>query len=339
MRIPTVQRPSLEALLTLGLIAAVGCSTEVELGEEDDRTVASPCVQYASVIAHCGGHGVIWGIVGGIGGGTVGTALPVIGTVSGACIGAGSNACAGVLSCLHDHGLFEFGELWDLGRACGESVPLGPVAGDLTPDMCGSLWEDDDPVVDCTQIVRSREHTCTDPQECDQDLNDTVLCDEVWTDECEQGLQTCVGNTQEKRAENAAEEAAANVAAATMRVDFNRDGIADGGDVRSLMIAIDVDSAMADLNRDGNLDTLDRDYLVHDLMGVAYGDANLDGVVDSSDLVAAFAAGKYETGEEASWEQGDWDGDGVFTTADMVTAFADGCYEQGPGCIVSQYAG
>ena len=43
-----------------------------------------------------------------------------------------------------------------------------------------------------------------------------------------------------------------------------------------------------------------------------------------------FVAGKYETSEAASWDEGDWDGDGVFSTNDFVSAFTDGGYEQGP---------
>jgi hypothetical protein len=55
-----------------------------------------------------------------------------------------------------------------------------------------------------------------------------------------------------------------------------------------------------------------------------------DSALDSSDMVQVFAAGKYETGEDAGWAEGDWDADGVFNSSDMVTAFADGGYEKGP---------
>ena len=48
------------------------------------------------------------------------------------------------------------------------------------------------------------------------------------------------------------------------------------------------------------------------------------------DLVGVFAAGKYETGEMASWTEGDWDADMVFGSGDLVAAFTDGGYELGP---------
>ena len=58
------------------------------------------------------------------------------------------------------------------------------------------------------------------------------------------------------------------------------------------------------------------------------GDANRDGIFNSTDLVQVFQRGKYE--DEVSgnsvWEDGDWDGDGDFTTGDLVTAFQAGHY-------------
>jgi hypothetical protein len=46
-------------------------------------------------------------------------------------------------------------------------------------------------------------------------------------------------------------------------------------------------------------------------------------------MVQVFAAGKYETGEDAGWAEGDWDANLEFNSSDMVAAFADGGYEQG----------
>lgn len=54
------------------------------------------------------------------------------------------------------------------------------------------------------------------------------------------------------------------------------------------------------------------------------GDSNHDGVFDSSDIVLAFTAGKYETGQSATFEEGDWDGDGRFTSADIVWVMQHG---------------
>ncbi|MCA9199734.1 MAG: hypothetical protein KDA87_19475, partial [Planctomycetales bacterium] len=64
----------------------------------------------------------------------------------------------------------------------------------------------------------------------------------------------------------------------------------------------------------------------------AAGDANLDGVFDSSDLVRIFQEGQYEDGivGNSNWRSGDWNGDGEFNTSDLVTAFQLGWYERGP---------
>ena len=59
------------------------------------------------------------------------------------------------------------------------------------------------------------------------------------------------------------------------------------------------------------------------------GDSNGDGRFDSSDLVMAFAAGKYEDNiaNNADFSEGDWNGDGDFTSADLVFAFQNASYE------------
>lgn len=57
------------------------------------------------------------------------------------------------------------------------------------------------------------------------------------------------------------------------------------------------------------------------------GDANLDGLFNSTDLTQVFQAGKYETGQAANWSQGDYNGDGLFNTTDQTEAFAAGWYQ------------
>ncbi len=52
-------------------------------------------------------------------------------------------------------------------------------------------------------------------------------------------------------------------------------------------------------------------------------------------MVQVFAAGKYELGVSAGWEEGDWDGSGVFDSGDMVKAFQDGGYELPAGATVT----
>lgn len=62
------------------------------------------------------------------------------------------------------------------------------------------------------------------------------------------------------------------------------------------------------------------------------GDANLDGLFTSEDLVQVFQAGEYEDGIDgnSSWATGDWNGDAEFGSLDLVRAFQAGTYEQGP---------
>ncbi|MEZ6121345.1 MAG: hypothetical protein R3C28_32985, partial [Pirellulaceae bacterium] len=58
------------------------------------------------------------------------------------------------------------------------------------------------------------------------------------------------------------------------------------------------------------------------------GDANLDGIFNSTDLIQVFQFGEYEdnTPNNSIWASGDWNGDGEFDTSDMVFAFQTGSY-------------
>jgi hypothetical protein len=58
------------------------------------------------------------------------------------------------------------------------------------------------------------------------------------------------------------------------------------------------------------------------------GDANDDGIFDSSDLVAVFQAGEYEDGipQNSTFAEGDWNGDREFDSGDLVLAFQAGTY-------------
>jgi hypothetical protein len=64
-------------------------------------------------------------------------------------------------------------------------------------------------------------------------------------------------------------------------------------------------------------------------MNTWIGDANLDKVFDSSDLVDVLSAGTYEAAVEAVWSTGDFNGSGRFDSKDLIDALADGGYEQG----------
>ena len=65
-------------------------------------------------------------------------------------------------------------------------------------------------------------------------------------------------------------------------------------------------------------------------MNTYVGDSNLDGEFNSSDFVVVFTAGKYESGEAATYAEGDWNGDMLFNSSDFVAAFGQGGYERGP---------
>ncbi len=63
--------------------------------------------------------------------------------------------------------------------------------------------------------------------------------------------------------------------------------------------------------------------------GAIVGDANLDGVFDSSDLVRVFQRGEYEDGRDknSSWHSGDWNCDDEFDSSDIVEAFEQAGFE------------
>jgi hypothetical protein len=103
-------------------------------------------------------------------------------------------------------------------------------------------------------------------------------------------------------------------------------------DLLSQQIRDSSSDTVYDLNSDGIVDAQDRIHWVHEIANTYFGDANLDGQFNSSDLVIVFEAGQYEDGiaGNSSWATGDWTGDAEFGTSDQVLAFQDGGYEQGP---------
>jgi hypothetical protein len=119
--------------------------------------------------------------------------------------------------------------------------------------------------------------------------------------------------------------------------DFNRDGQLDALDIDELSVVVREGShpKRYDLTDDDLVDGDDRDVWVHELKRTYFGDANLDGEFNSSDMTQVFAAGKYESDNYANWSHGDWDGDGLFDSSDMVTAFVDAGYEKGPRATVA----
>jgi hypothetical protein len=114
--------------------------------------------------------------------------------------------------------------------------------------------------------------------------------------------------------------------------DFDGDGDLDAVDIDALSAAVRAGNnpAQFDLNGDSMVNATDRTVWVNDLKRTYFGDANLDREFNSSDFVAVFQIGLYETGNPAGWAQGDWNGDALFNSGDFVTAFQEGGYEKGP---------
>jgi hypothetical protein len=121
------------------------------------------------------------------------------------------------------------------------------------------------------------------------------------------------------------------IAPATPQGDFNANGLLDIEDLNRLLQAtVEGFSPQFDLNGDGRLNQADRSRWVVDLRRTWIGDANLDGLFGTGDLLLVFQAGKFETAAMALWQEGDWDGDLRFSTGDLVTAFQDAGFERGP---------
>lgn len=112
--------------------------------------------------------------------------------------------------------------------------------------------------------------------------------------------------------------------------DYNGNGSIDAADLDLLAQYVRTNNSRGDLNGDGSVNETDRSRWVETIQKSYFGDSNFDGQFSSSDFVAVFTSGKYETGQSANYAEGDWNGDGFFTSADFVTAFAAGGYELGP---------
>ena len=116
--------------------------------------------------------------------------------------------------------------------------------------------------------------------------------------------------------------------------DFDSDGVLSAADIDMLTqatLSAEYDPVF-DLNRDGLVDAVDRDVWVVDVANTYFGDGNLDGEFNSSDLVLALQAAEYEDdiALNSTWATGDWDGDLDFTSGDLVKALQGGGYENGP---------
>ena len=121
-----------------------------------------------------------------------------------------------------------------------------------------------------------------------------------------------------------------NESTPALRGDFDGDGQVNIADVDLLCSRIlsGNDNPRFDLTGDGTIDRGDLDELVSNILGTTVGDANLNGIFNSSDMVQVFQVGEYEDGipGNSTWAEGDWNCDGEFNSSDMVVAFQRGGY-------------
>ncbi|MCA9217683.1 MAG: lamin tail domain-containing protein, partial [Planctomycetales bacterium] len=118
--------------------------------------------------------------------------------------------------------------------------------------------------------------------------------------------------------------------ASDLRGDFDGNGTVDATDIDLLTSEIlgGNPNVSFDLTNDQLVNSDDRNELIHNVLGTSFGDSNLDGIFNSTDLVLIFTAAQYEdsTPGNSTWATGDWNGDGDFTTSDLVAAFQEGAY-------------
>ena len=139
-------------------------------------------------------------------------------------------------------------------------------------------------------------------------------------------------------------DAIAAISSAFADCDFDKNRACGLTDLNELLlqgpIAIGTASgdevAEYDMNADGRIDLADLDvWLESAARSLGHprpylrGDADLDGIFGTSDLVQVFIAGQYEDDipGNSTWDTGDWNGDLEFNTSDLVAAFAGGHYE------------
>ena len=116
--------------------------------------------------------------------------------------------------------------------------------------------------------------------------------------------------------------------------DFDGDGLLTAIDIDLLSdeVLAGTNNPDFDVNADNLVNGQDRSVWVEVLKNTWFGDADLDGEFNTTDLVKVFQAGQYEDdiAGNSGWAQGDWNGDKDFTTNDLVIAFQGGGFEKGP---------
>ncbi len=97
--------------------------------------------------------------------------------------------------------------------------------------------------------------------------------------------------------------------------DINSDGKLDASDIDELYASFGLPpTPITDFNADGMVGMADMNILILDLFGTRYGDANLDGVVDTSDF-NVWNTNKFTAG--GGWAKGNFTGDAVVDASDF----------------------
>ncbi len=114
--------------------------------------------------------------------------------------------------------------------------------------------------------------------------------------------------------------------------DFNADGQLSINDINMLSRFTAMSSSWFDVDGSGSIDQADLGVLVEGLMLTWIGDANLDGGLDTTDLITSFQYGEYYDliPGNSTWVEGDFNGDGDFDNADLVALLSSSNYECGP---------
>lgn len=127
--------------------------------------------------------------------------------------------------------------------------------------------------------------------------------------------------------------------------DINRDGMLDADDIEQLLRspsgAIGTNRTRLDLNFDGTIITTpeapssDADYWVRTLRETEYGDTNLDGAVDFTDLLKV--AQNYGLTSNRRWADGSFDGDGAVNFEDLLKLAQHYGFGGPPGDLVQDW--
>jgi hypothetical protein len=62
----------------------------------------------------------------------------------------------------------------------------------------------------------------------------------------------------------------------------------------------------------------------------AFGDTNVDGVVDFDDILAFVSSGRFNSGQPGTWDTGDFDYNGAVDFDDVLAMVSAGQFNQGP---------